>query len=432
MNQARISKNIRPGPQQPAGAVREGAALLQGIATCGRCGRRLRVFYRGRYSSPGYYCASNQVMKGRGSHCLRVGGVRIDQAIAQEVLQAVAPAGLEAALEAEQNLETEREAALAQWRLQVERARYQAQRAQRRYRSVEPENRLVARTLEAEWEERLGELAAAEAELARRQRKRPTDLTEQQRRRIRTLGTDLTRAWKAPTRTPRDRKELLRTLLEEVNISIDKVENKAQLILRWRGGLISELQVNLCRRNRSPLRTDEDTLTLLRRLAQHYPDGVIAGILNRQGKQTARGLRFTANRVGSVRRHWQMPRSRPPEHPPQGKLVTIQKAAEILGVAPSTVHRWLADGFIAGEQITPGAPWQIRVSEELRERFVEQAPPGYVPMQQATRLLVVTRQTVLQRVKRGELSALHVRRGNRKGLRIKVIDAQSRLFNTLS
>ena len=179
--------------------------------------------------------------------------------------------------------------------------------------------------------------------------------------------------------------------------------------------MISELQVNLWRRNRSPLRTDEDTLTLIRRLAQHYPDGVIAGILNRQGKQTARGLRFTANRVGNVRRHWQIPRFRPPENPPQGQLVTIQKAAEILGVAPSTVHRWLADGFIAGEQITPGAPWQIRVTKELRQRFVEQAPPGYVPMQQATRLLGVTRQTVLQRVKRDELSALHVRRGKRKG-----------------
>ena len=290
----------------------------------------------------------------------------------------------------------------------------------------------MARTLEAEWEQRLDELVAAEAELARRQRRHPDALTRQQRQLILALGADLSRAWKAPTTTDRDRKQLLRTLLEEVNISIDKVNYQAQLVLRWRGGLISELPVPLQRRNRSPLRTEEDTPTLVRSLAQHYPDAVIAGILNRQGKQTSRGLSFTANRVGNLRRNWQIPRFRPPDNPPAGLLVTIKKAAEILGVAPSTVHRWLADGFIAGEQITPGAPWQIRMTEELRNRFVEEAPSGYVTMQEATRLPGVTRQTVLQRVKRGELEALHVRAGRRKGLRIKVLQAQPTLFTGLS
>ena len=109
--------------------------------------------------------------------------------------------------------------------------------------------------------------------------------------------------------------------------------------------------------------------------------------------------------------------------------MTVAKAAEILGVAPSTVHRWLGDGFVAGEQITPGAPWQIRMSEELRNRFVEETPEGYLPMLEATRLLGVSRQTVLQRVKRGELQAVHVRLGRRKGLRIQVIDAHPRLFD---
>lgn len=432
MNQARIAQNTRPAPHQPAGAVREGAALLQSLATCGRCGRRLRVFYQGRNSTPGYYCAGDQLVNGRGRRCLRIGGVQIDRAVAREVLRAVAPAGIEAALQAEKNQHSQREAALAAWRLEVERAHYDAQRAERRYRSVEPENRLVARTLEAEWEERLAALAEAEAELARRQRRHAADLTPEQRRRLRALGDDLAQAWKAPTTTDRDRKELLRTLLEEVNVSVDKAENRVRLILRWRGGLVSQLQFEPARRRRSPLRTDEETVALLGRLARHYPDAVIAGILNRQGRRTGRGLSFTANRVGSLRRQRQIPRFRPPANPVTGELVTVQKAAEILGVAASTVHRWLADGFIAGEQITPGAPWQIRVTDELRSRFVEQAPAGYVPMQEATRRLGVTRQSVLQRVKRGELEAVHVRRGKRKGLRIKVIEAQPRLFTNSS
>jgi predicted site-specific integrase-resolvase len=113
-------------------------------------------------------------------------------------------------------------------------------------------------------------------------------------------------------------------------------------------------------------------------------------------------------------------------------LATIRKAAQILGLNTSTIHRWLADGFIAGEQITPGAPWQIRITDELRARIVEQAPPDYLPMLETTIKLGVSRQTVLQPVKRGELKAVLVTQGRRKGLRIKVIDDQPGLFQTTS
>ena len=432
MNQSRIAKNTRPGPHQAAGAIREGSALLQGIATCGRCGRRLRVYYQGKHSTPGYYCAANSIVNGRGMFCLRVGGLRIDEAVARAFLDAIAPAGIEAAFVAEKNIEADQEAAMAQWRLQVERARYETERTERRYRSVEPENRLVARTLEAEWESRLSELAAAEAELARRQRQHPGPITDEQRTRIRALGADLRRVWEAPTTTDRDRKELLQTLLNEVNIAVAPAKSKAHLTLRWRGGAISELDLSLRSYRIPPIRTDEDTIDLVRRLAVHYPDAVIAGILNRQGRRTANGDRFTVNKVGNLRRYWQIPRFDPATVSSEGELVTIKRAAEILGVVPSTVHRWLADGFIAGEQITPGAPWRIRINEEIRARFVAEAPEGHVPMLEATRILGVSRQTVLQRVKRGELPAVHVRCGKRNGLYIKVLVAQPALFDNLS
>ena len=178
-----------------------------------------------------------------------------------------------------------------------------------------------------------------------------------------------------------------------------------------------------------PIRTDEDTIELVRRLAAHYSDAMIAGIVNRQGRRTARGDRFTANKIGNLRRYWKIPRYTPPSTPSTGELATVKKAAEILDIAPSTVHRWLSDGFIAGEQLTPGAPWRIRMTEQLRDRFVEDAPEGYVDMFKAMRILGVSRQTVLQRVKRGELSAVHLRRGKRKGLRIKVLDNQRGLFD---
>src|SRR5262249_37671909 len=137
-NQVRIAANTHPRHHETEGAVREGAALLQGIATCGRCGRGLRVYYSGRNATPGYHCAGATLVNGRGESCMRVGGLRIDDAVSDAVNTAITPAGLEAALRAVELSYAENDAALAQWRRQVERARYEAQRAERRYRAVDP------------------------------------------------------------------------------------------------------------------------------------------------------------------------------------------------------------------------------------------------------------------------------------------------------
>lgn len=429
-NVGRIATNTHPRPHEPGGAVREGAALLQGIANCGHCGRGLSVNYTGRSSSPGYHCAGSTVVNGRGEYCLRVGGRQIDEAVASAFLSSIEPAGLKAAILATEQVDKNRHAAVVQREQQVERTRYQCQRAERRYHAVDPENRLVARGLEAAWEDSLRQLQAAETELSHYREQRSRTLSTQERDAILHLGTDLNCVWSAPTTTDRDRKQLLRTLLEEVIIAVHREDQHAHLTLRWRGGLISDLDVELPRSTPSPTRTNEETVALVRRLAAHYPDAVIAGILNRQGRRTATDLRFTANRVCSLRTHWKIPRFKKNSDPSDGELVTVARAAEVLGVAPSTVHRWLNDGLIAGEQLTPSAPWRIRMTDELRARFVERAPEGYVPIVDAMRILGVSRQTVLHRVKRGELHAIHVRSGQRKGLRIKVPDALPRLFDT--
>jgi len=428
-NQKRLAQNTRPRPHYSGGAVREGSALLQGIAACGSCGRRLKVHYRGRSSAPGYHCAGKTIVNGRGEYCLTVGGYQIDAAVAAAFLVALAPAGLEASLKAAEQLEADHETTVAQFRRDVERARYGAQRAERRYRSVDPDNRLVARGLEAEWESSLRELKAAEAELARREHTWPLVLTREERDSLLALGKDLTAVWSAPTTTDRDRKELLRTLLDEVVITVQREASNAHLTLRWRGGLLSEIDVPLPRSRPAPIRTAEDTIELVRRLAAHYPDTVIAGILNRQGRTTATGLSFIANRVSSLRTHWKIPCFEPAEHTQDGDCMSIERAAQMLAVAPSTLHRWLNDGFIAGEQVTPGAPWRIRLTDELRSRFVEKVPDGYVTMLKATHLLGVSRQAILQRVKRGELHAVHISCGRKKGLRIKLPAALPDLFD---
>jgi recombinase/helix-turn-helix protein/resolvase-like protein len=430
-NQVRIRNNARVERYQSGGAVREGSALLQGVGSCGHCGRGLFTYYRGKNATPGYRCSANDLGDGGGHYCFSVGAVGIDQAVAEAFLDAITPAAVEASVLALEQIEADRDAALQQWRLEVERARYEAQRAERRYKACDPENRLVARGLETEWEDRLRDLAAAENELRQREQQQPRQLTPEETQRIRTLGVDLRQVWNAPTTMDRDRKELLRTLLEEVIIAIEEKPAHAQIRLRWKGGAMTSLEVALPHHAPPVLRTDEDTIQLLARLAPLYPDSVIAGILNRQGRKTARGERFTAGHVGNLRRSHKMERFQPPADT-SGELVTVQKAADILGVVPSTLHRWINAGVIAGEQLTPGAPWRIRMTDELRARFVEQTPPDYLPMIEAGRKLGVSRQIVLQRVKRGELQAVYIRRGRRKGLRIRVVEAQPNLFQQTS
>ena len=244
------------------------------------------------------------------------------------------------------------------------------------------------------------------------------------------LGDDLGQVWDAPTTTDKDRKQLLRTLLEEVSITArrDDPGPHARLILRWKGGAISELTVPL-RRPQPKIRTGEDTIDLIRRVAVHYPDAIIAGILNRQHRTTARGLSFTASRVASLRTHWHIPRHQPSASTPaEGELLNVAQAARQLNIAPSTLLRWLNDGFVAAEQVTPGAPWRVRLTDQLRGMLTSDAPDGWLALHHASRALGVSRQTVLQKVKRGELRAVLTRTGRRKGLRIEIPAHQDGLF----
>ena len=276
-NQIRIRANIRPTAHQPGtGAVREGCALLQGLATCGTCGRKLTVYYDGpAKSAPGYYCTgTGKLIEGKDTRHLRVGGTGIDATVADAFLAALQPTALQACLAAAQQLEDGHHTALDQWRRQVEQARYQASQAERRYRAVDPDNRLVARGLETEWNTALQALADAEAELTRRQGARPKTLTTQEKSAVLALGDDLPSVWGAPTTTDKDRKRLLRSLLDEVNITVhrDHTDAHAELVLRWKGGAVTDLRVTVKRKPPNGLRTNEDTVDLVRRLAAHYPD----------------------------------------------------------------------------------------------------------------------------------------------------------------
>jgi hypothetical protein len=182
------------------------------------------------------------------------------------------------------------------------------------------------------------DLEQAQHELERREQLHPRTLSIQERQSLLALGKDLQLQWYAPNLAVRDRKQLLRALLEEVTVTVHREQYQAHLKLRWRGGKLTECDVELPRSRPTTIRTDEETLALVRRLAQHYPDATIACILNAQGRLSAQGMRFNQNLVGNLPRHWKIPCS---NHPPSSPMENCSASA--LFVRYVRMHRaWRA------------------------------------------------------------------------------------------
>jgi DNA invertase Pin-like site-specific DNA recombinase len=423
----RLRQNVRP-KGEGGGAAREGVALLQGLVRCGRCGRRMQVAYSGTDGRvPRYACVRGRDLHATGQACQSLGGLRLEKAVVDAFLEAVTPAGARACIEAVGELERQHEERLHGQGLAVERAQFEADRAQRQFDACEPENRLVGRTLERAWEQALRALESERHKLAELEARRPEPLTTAERQALGRLAHDLPRLWEADTTTPRDRKELLRTLIREVVVTVEQDPRRAEVEIIWEGGARTELGVPLIQRGPERHRTNEDTVELIGRLAEHSSDDQIAAILNKQGRLTGTGLPFNQSRVKHVRQQHGIAAAPPPD--PDSGLVTIQHAAAELGVSAPTIYRWLRHGLLPGEQTTPHAPWRVRLTDEIRGKFVPDVPHGYLPLEEAAKHLGCARQTVLHKVQRGELHAVQVTRGRRKGLRIQVNGAATGLLD---
>ena len=214
------------------------------------------------------------------------------------------------------------------------------------------------------------------------------------------------------------RSQPLRTLVSDVIVTVHAAEKRADVEICWQGGAQTDIAVRLNARGPERRRLPEDTIELIRRLAEHHPDDQIAAILTRNHRRTGTGLPFTASRVRSARQRAGIPAAPPPD--PTSELVTINQAAAELGASVFTIRRWLREGLLPGEQAAPTAPWRIRLTNDVRARFVPDIPDGYLTLADAARALGCARQTVLHKVQRGELDAIHVIRGRRKGLAINV------------
>ena len=432
--QDQLRANWRAPRGHGGGAAREGTALLQGRVRCGRCGRMMQVGYSGTTgNTPRYLCGRNKQLYGGERGCQSLGGRRLENRVLDEVFAMLEPASLVATAKALAEAEANHRRHVAVFELAVERARFEAERARRQFDAVEPENRLVARTLERSLEEALSAQRQAEANLAGQRLRQPTRLTEEETAWLERAGADVRAVFHAPTTTWRERKQLLRAMIAEVVVTVHAEDRRAGVVIVWEGGATVAFDLDLNKTGKHFRTTDEDTVDLVRRLAERYDDRTIAAILSKQGRRTGTGLPFTKTRVKTLRVSRGIAAFQPPAVTPEDDddpVLSITAAEKSLGINRTTLYRWLNDGFIAGEQLTPGGPWHIRITDELRRRIVPHLPEGWVGLDQAARILGVARQTVLHKVQRGELQAVHVNQGKRKGLRINVIAASPGLFET--
>ncbi len=434
-NQERIKSNCIMGSnnnEKGKGPAREGKALLQGLVLCGKCGRRMTVSYGGSRASnrnsgtPQYRCGAARRVQGK-NDCQIVGGKQIDRVVVQAFLEATSPAGIEAAVLADEQLQKESEALERCYELEVEKTEYEAQRAERQYNATEPENRLVVRELERKWNERLQEVAEVHARWRNaRARRRP--LSSQEIERARQLGGDLEAVWSSEATKNQDRKRLLRCAIEEVQLSSE--EEKYRIRIVWTGGLITNHEIKRHRRGQWNV-TAEEIVELVRKLTQEFDDAQIARILNKQGRRSGPGNSFTKANIAHLRRQHGIPVAKKiiVRDPREGPFTADEAAAE-LGIGESTVHKWLREGVLAGTQIAPGAPWRIVLTDDVRKRLLcGDAPSDWVGLTEASRSLGLAKSHVAYLVKTGKLKAVRTKVGKRTCWRIDVSSADCGVQN---
>jgi len=342
---------------------RGGRALLAGLICCARCGRRLSVLYTGRYPRPIYRCEQPNIQLGQ-RRCLSVAGKRIDETIAAEMLRAVAPMAIEAAEEADRMLRDEDQDRRRIAELELQQAQYDASLAERRYAACDPDNRLIAAQLEKAWETALQRVERCRERLDRMQMPKADDVCPD----FTGLADDLLAAWKAPRTTMRTRQRLVRALITEIVVDIDKEAGEIVLVIHWKGGQHSELRVRKPRTGEHGCSTPEQALAVIRSMAGRWSDQDIAASLNRMGMPTGQGKTWTAHRVSSLRRvrgiHGYLSAEK------NGEWLTLRDAAAKLGVSHHQVRKLIKAGILNSEQIMPDAPHQIRAADLASEQVV--------------------------------------------------------------
>jgi DNA invertase Pin-like site-specific DNA recombinase len=371
-NQERLRQNRSSFATR--GAPRQGSALLGGLAACVRCGWRMFVMYRGRPEAPRYVCNRYNPPRPGQPRCPSVSARTIDDAVSRQVLAALAPAAIELSLTAADGLRQEAEQFEAHWRLQLERARYQTERARRQYDAAEPENRLVARELERRWEEALRAEQHLGEEYARFRRGQAGELTADDRARVAALAADIPGLWASAG--PADRQAIIRHLVERVEIDATEDSEDTAVTIRWAGGGVSRHDVVRPVWTYERLGGFPRLLARIRELlAAGCRSGLTAARLNAEGFRSPRGdQRFTADRIRQIvcRFGLRPRRSRQTADAPQlgSQEAWMTDLADELGIPIPTLMAWCRRGWVEARKVdAPDPRWAVWADEEEKGRM---------------------------------------------------------------
>lgn len=380
-NQTMIAHNDNARGNAVRGSIKHGEALLAGLLRCGHCGAKLLAQYPGpstiRYQCSGYLLNRDHAC------CVMFGGLRADRLVSEQLLQCLAPFGMEAAIEAIESLQCAGDERIQQKTLALEHARYEVTRARRQYDAVDPGNRLVAAELERRWNQAMITEAQVEAELVTLQQGRERTLTDAQKRELLSFARDLPKLWDDPQSSPEHKKRLLRIALKEIIATCDG--ETIRLVLHWQGGDHTQVEFQKIGTGRHRYATDDDLVQIVRMLARIEPDARIASILNRNQRRTAHGQNWTAKRICSLRNNHSIPVYCEGERQARSEM-SVSECAAALGVTATTVLRMIRLKQLPAMQPCVGAPWTLRNADV--ERCVAErknpAPPPTVDSAQLT------------------------------------------------
>ncbi len=365
-NQRILKNNLTHGDGITlSGPIREGLAMLQGLLICGTCGRRLTVRYQSNGGIYPTYECNRRARECISKSCMSLKADLVDKAIIQRALKTLQPEQVQLAIEALEELQQRQKRVDKSWELKLQRAQYETELAQRRYEAVDPDNRLVAATLEQQWNNALIALEELQKQYHQYQSEDHLLLSGEQQKSLLELAKDFPKLWDAPSTDPKDKKQILRLLIEDITVERPHQSKTAVLHVRWKGGACEDITVTFPPKRSEQIRYPQEVIEQVRKLAKTQSDEQIVTIFNQQEKLSATGKAFTRSMIQWIRYKHKIPAPES-KHPHE---LSVNEVAQRFQVSSHVVYYWIKRKIVSARQVRKKGPYFIKIPPEKEEQL---------------------------------------------------------------